>query len=441
MRAPPRGIASTLAVEGRPEEASLHGTSEASPRRRRRRRSFDERLPDAREDALDRRRLLDRERRRPAHVQGGRQGAADPRHAEVRGRLGPRAPAHPAAQAEHPRQDGHPARRRHHRHRPQGAHHPAARTLQGRARRRRRVRGQGQHRRPRVQVRARRPAGRRGLQAVVPHPRHLRRGDRPGRERRPRAGRHGGHRSDDARPRMRYGEEVRWEPATPRLRPLSLVVTLIVGAAAVGVAAWLVPGVELKEPASAFAVALAIALLNAILPPLLAALRLPFMLVAGFLLVLVADALVLQIAGDILNDIHVDGFGDALLASLIIAAVSPIITGILGTNDDDEYTLRVTRRIAKRQGAVERTDVPGIIYLEIDGLALPVLRDAMRDGSAPEMARWVADKGYQLTEWETDLSSQTGASQAGILLGSNEDIPAFRWVEKERGMMMVCSSP
>src|SRR5204863_1319301 len=65
----------------------------------------------------------------------------------------------------------------------------------------------------------------------------------------------------------------------------------------------------------------------------------------------------------------------------------------------------------------------------------------MRDGSAPTMARWIADDGYRLSEWETDLSSQTGASQAGILLGSNEDIPAFRWVEKERGMMMVCSSP
>ena len=65
----------------------------------------------------------------------------------------------------------------------------------------------------------------------------------------------------------------------------------------------------------------------------------------------------------------------------------------------------------------------------------------MRDGNAPEMARWVAENGYVLTEWETDLSSQTGASQAGILLGSNEDIPAFRWVEKESGRTMTCSKP
>ena len=57
------------------------------------------------------------------------------------------------------------------------------------------------------------------------------------------------------------------------------------------------------------------------------------------------------------------------------------------------------------------------------------------------MASWIADDGHRLAEWETDLSSQTGASQAGILLGSNEDIPAFRWVEKETGLMMACSAP
>ena len=65
----------------------------------------------------------------------------------------------------------------------------------------------------------------------------------------------------------------------------------------------------------------------------------------------------------------------------------------------------------------------------------------MRDGSVPTMARWLADDTHRLAEWETDLSSQTGASQAGILLGSNEDIPAFRWVEKETGTLMTCSAP
>jgi hypothetical protein len=57
--------------------------------------------------------------------------------------------------------------------------------------------------------------------------------------------------------------------------------------------------------------------------------------------------------------VHVGSFGDALLAALVISAVSLVLQVILGVDDDDEYTLRVTRRIAKRQGAIAPTDVPG----------------------------------------------------------------------------------
>jgi uncharacterized membrane protein YvlD (DUF360 family) len=230
-----------------------------------------------------------------------------------------------------------------------------------------------------------------------------------------------------------YGEVVVWRPERPRIRPTRVIVGWIVNAAAIAVAAWLLPGFALEQTGAAFLMAVAVAVLNAVLPPILAALRLPFMVAIGFFLVLFADALLLQIAADVLpDDVHIGNFGDALLAALVIAAVSMCLQVVLGTNDDDEYTVRVTRRIARRQGVHDQTDRPGVIFLEIDGLALPVLRDAMRDGNAPTMASWIAEKGYVLTEWETDLSSQTGASQAGILLGSNTDIPAFRWVEKAR---------
>jgi hypothetical protein len=141
------------------------------------------------------------------------------------------------------------------------------------------------------------------------------------------------------------------------------------------------------------------------------------------------------------GDLSVDSFWSALLVALAAAALGVVFDAVLGTNDDDTYTYRVTQRIARRSGEREETSAPGIVFLEIDGLALPVLQRAMRNGSAPTMARWLQDGSHRLAEWEPDLSSQTGASQAGILLGSNEDIPAFRWVEKETATMMVCSAP
>ena len=83
------------------------------------------------------------------------------------------------------------------------------------------------------------------------------------------------------------------------------------------------------------------------------------------------------------------------------------------------------------------------------GHPLPRDRRSRAARAAAGDARWQRPRDGALdgvghppdAAWETDLSSQTGASQAGILLGSNEDIPAFRWVEKETGRLMTCSAP
>ena len=239
-----------------------------------------------------------------------------------------------------------------------------------------------------------------------------------------------------------YGELPKWAPERPRIRPLRLVVTWLVSAISLFVAAEIVPHVSVTGFLGAVVATLLIAILNAALPPIIAALRLPFALVTGFLLVSGLDAAMLWAASEIAPDaIQVDSFWWALVAALLASAVTVVLDTVFGTNDDDTYTFRVVQRIARRSKEQIRTDVPGIVFLEIDGLGLPILRRAMRDGNAPVMARWLEQGSHRLDEWETDLSSQTGASQAGILLGSNENIPAFRWVEKETGTMIACSAP
>ena len=243
-------------------------------------------------------------------------------------------------------------------------------------------------------------------------------------------------------PEPTYGQSAAWQPERPRLRLFPLLVSWFATGVALMVAAAILPGVDIESFWGALLIAAIVAAFNAVIPPVLAALRLPLTLVLGFLLVLIADAVILLVAADLnVTDgvFSVDNFGWALLASLVVAAVSVVLAVILGSDDMSE--IRIAQRIARRQGVIASTDVPGIVFLEIDGLALPVLRRAMRDGNASTMARWLADDTHRLAEWETDLSSQTGASQAGILLGSNEDISAFRWVEKETATLMTCSAP
>ena len=133
------------------------------------------------------------------------------------------------------------------------------------------------------------------------------------------------------------------------------------------------------------------------------------------------------------DDVHVDSFGDALLASLVMAAVSDRAAG--DPRHERRRRVHAARDEAHRAPAGrDRADRRARDHLPRDRRARAA-GAARRDARRQRARRWRAGSpqdGYQLAEWETDLSSQTGASQAGILLGSNEDIPAFRWVEKER---------
>ncbi|WP_079132552.1 alkaline phosphatase family protein, partial [Streptomyces nanshensis] len=95
-------------------------------------------------------------------------------------------------------------------------------------------------------------------------------------------------------------------------------------------------------------------------------------------------------------------------------------------------------------GPVPRT--PGTVFLQLDGVGHGVLREALAggpDGSPPLMPTLAAMHGttHRLTRWRTDWPSQTGASQLGILHGSNRDVPAFRWYEKEPGEVLVSNRP
>ena len=79
----------------------------------------------------------------------------------------------------------------------------------------------------------------------------------------------------------------RLRPARPRFHPLRVVVSWLLSAVSLLVAALLVPHVHVNGLGGAIIASLAIAILNAIVPPLIAALRLPFMALLGFVLVLV----------------------------------------------------------------------------------------------------------------------------------------------------------
>ncbi|MFJ8005935.1 phage holin family protein [Streptomyces fagopyri] len=135
----------------------------------------------------------------------------------------------------------------------------------------------------------------------------------------------------------------------------------------------------------------------------------------------------------------------AVVVAAVMSAVASATGGALAVRDDDAYRRRLYRLAARGRGR-GRSDsdrgpsFPGVVFLQLDGVGHDVLEEATAKGLMPTVARWLATT-HRVTPWRTDWSSQTGASQLGILHGSNHDIPAFRWYEKESHEVMVCNRP
>jgi uncharacterized membrane protein YvlD (DUF360 family) len=237
---------------------------------------------------------------------------------------------------------------------------------------------------------------------------------------------------DDTVPRMKSGRQLLG--LTFRVILLLLVQGLVILALAA-----ILPSVQTPSFKAAVLVAAAMALINAILWPIVIRVALPLTVFTFGLGSLVFSAGTVALGFYVVDGTRIPIGGDLLIA-FAMALVSMLIAPLLDVDGDAQH-LRVVRRRVRHGRKDNRTDVPGVILFEIDGLGEAILCEAVRDGHVPTIARWLSDGTHKVLGWECDLSSQTGASQAGLLLGSNWDMPAFRWYEKESGRTLVSNHP
>ncbi|HEY5709439.1 MAG TPA: phage holin family protein [Solirubrobacterales bacterium] len=201
------------------------------------------------------------------------------------------------------------------------------------------------------------------------------------------------------------------------------------------------PGFVLDGAPAALGAAALIGLLNALIWPALARFALPLTVLTLGGAALLLNGLLVTFAIDVLPGGEIEGVLEGVVVTIAMAGVTAIVYGLLAIDENEAWYRYVVRRQARRRKQAVRSEVPGVLFLEIDGLAHDVLRRALSDGSAPNLAAWLRSGSHRLARWETDWSSQTGACQAGLLHGSNEDMPAFRWWEKDRGAAIVTNHP
>ena len=221
-------------------------------------------------------------------------------------------------------------------------------------------------------------------------------------------------------------------------RFVRIIVGWLATSLTLGVLGSVLPGVHVDSWSAALLGGAVIGLLNWLIWPVFIRLMLPVTALSLGTATLVINGAVIWLSSHLVGDMEVAGLFDGVLLALAMAAVNTALIGLLSMDDDEVYLHHA--RIAARRFGVTASEIPGVLFLEIDGLAHDVLVRALRSGNAPTLRKWLGTS-HQLVRWETDWSSQTGACQAGLLHGSNANIPAFRWWDRSRGRVVITNHP
>jgi len=110
----------------------------------------------------------------------------------------------------------------------------------------------------------------------------------------------------------------------------------ILSAVAVLFTAQILPGVQVSGIVDALLVALVLSFLNTFLKPVLLILTIPVTLITFGLFLLVINAIIIVVADALLDGFNVNGFGWALLFSLILSIINALLQSMTGLNQSDK---------------------------------------------------------------------------------------------------------
>jgi uncharacterized membrane protein YvlD (DUF360 family) len=222
---------------------------------------------------------------------------------------------------------------------------------------------------------------------------------------------------------------------------LRALVSFIVSYISLGATAALLPGLAHETPFALAAAVIVIGAMSALVRPVLLAIVAPFSLFLMLAMALAFQVLVILVLVPLVPGVRIGGIGSAALAAAVFAVANSLITWLISFDSDDSYYSMLVRRLLVRREGVISTEKPGLVIVQLDGVSHAVLRQQLNAGRVPVISKWLTEGTMKLTNWVSLVPSQTSASQAGILYGNNDDIPAFRWWDKEAGRLFVSNRP
>jgi uncharacterized membrane protein YvlD (DUF360 family) len=242
-----------------------------------------------------------------------------------------------------------------------------------------------------------------------------------------------------------YGTQLallwRWRPGR-RALIRRLILSFVVSVIAFVATAWLLPQLQLDGLWGAMAAVLFLAAFNLLLRPVLLALIVRWSIVVLAILTILIQAIAIWLLDPFVPAVQVQGgFIGALIVSFVFGFILAGLSTAIGLGEDDSYYGALVRSLVGRQAGINKTDEPGLVIIQIDGLSHDVASSALRAGRVPTISSWVRSGSHKLAHWNALLPSTTPASQAGILHGTNDGIPNFRWWEKKEKRLLVANHP
>jgi uncharacterized membrane protein YvlD (DUF360 family) len=159
------------------------------------------------------------------------------------------------------------------------------------------------------------------------------------------------------------------------------------------------------------------------------------------LLALFGQAVIVFAALSLVPGVSLQSFWSTFWASWIVAAVSTLTGWVLSAGTDGAVVSHLVRRARRSPSRVPDPEVTGVVFVQLDGVPFPVLQWGVFAGTLPTLSRWVRSGGHRMVEWTPMLPATTPASQMGILHGTIEGIPAFRWLDRATGRVFVANRP
>ena len=238
----------------------------------------------------------------------------------------------------------------------------------------------------------------------------------------------------------------RGSSATPRRSALRLsdvgrmLVGWATGAVALIVAAALLPGLEAASVLDLVAVSAVMAVFGALVRPLLSSVAATLGWFAVIAAAIAGEAVTMLLVLLVVPGVEAASFWTLIAATWIAATVSTLLTWLVHAGTDEAFTTALWR-YGERGATVADPEVDGVVFVQMDGVPYPVAQWALQSGTMPTLRSWLDRGSHRLQEWTVQMPCTTPASQQGLLHGSAEGVPAFRWYDRELGRVLVANRP